>query len=73
MFCSGYSYCDFIVWTEKSLHIKRIFPNTRFMETNVAKVKEFATKCLLPEILATWYSRPAVPKKHRGCDSSKDD
>ncbi|PFX18379.1 hypothetical protein AWC38_SpisGene17251 [Stylophora pistillata] len=57
LFCTGRSYCDFIVWTEKSIYVERITADERFMKANLLKVKEFVTRCLIPEILSNWYSK----------------
>lgn len=57
LFCTSCSYCDFIVWTEKSIYVERIIAYERFMEANVLKVKEFVTRCLIPEIPSNWYSK----------------
>ena len=27
VFCTQRSYCDFVVWTEKDVHIQRIYPD----------------------------------------------
>ena len=32
LFCTGLSYCDFIVYTEKELHVEHIKPDTMFMK-----------------------------------------
>lgn len=57
LFCTGRSHCDFIVWTEKSIYVERITADERFMKGNLLKVKEFVTRCLIPEILSNWYSK----------------
>lgn len=57
LFCTSRSYCDFIVWTEKSIYVERLTADERFMKANLLKVKEFVTRCLIPEILSNWYSK----------------
>ena len=63
MYCTGYPYCDFVVWTEKSLFVERIFLDEEFMQTNVKKVREFVLRGILPELLARWFSR-RTPETH---------
>ena len=34
-------YCDFIVWTERDMHIERINPDVEFWELALTKAKKF--------------------------------
>ena len=60
--CSA-SYADFVVVTfsdaSPSLSCERIFPTVNFME-HLETAKKIFKICLLPELLAKWYSRKAV-------------
>ena len=51
------SYCDFVVWTEKEIFIERILPDMHFFEIQVKKVDNFYLKCILPELLAKYYTQ----------------
>ena len=62
---SGFSYCDFIVFTEKSLHMERITVDQSFIDDKVVKVKHLFDVAILPELLGRWFSRPP------GCTSVK--
>ena len=57
LFCTGASYCDFIVYTSESIHIERIYLNTKFLESNIVKTKDFFEKGILPELLGKWFTR----------------
>lgn len=51
-------YCDFVLWTEKDIHIERIYPDDDFWHTNVLSyVQPFFTRAILPELLGKFYSR----------------
>lgn len=52
-------YCDFVVWTERDIHIERITPSVEFWEITLNKALKFFTLCILPELLAKWYTRPS--------------
>lgn len=51
------SYCDFVVWTQKVIHVERIFPDSDFWKINVESVKAFYIKGILPELLGKHFSR----------------
>ena len=59
--CTGTAYCDFVVWSEKSIFIERIHPDHEFWSVNVEKAKQFVLKGILPELLGKWFSRPPKP------------
>ncbi|XP_046857602.1 uncharacterized protein LOC124451003 [Xenia sp. Carnegie-2017] len=48
--CTGLSYCDFVVWTEKDLFLERILQNNEFVERNIEAAKKFVLRGLLPEL-----------------------
>lgn len=58
LLCTQARYCDFIVYTNESIHSQRIHPVTAFVEESVAKVKLFFQNGVLPELLGKWFSRP---------------
>ncbi len=60
LFCTGLSFCDFIVFTKKELHVERIEPNSLFMQENLSKAKHFFEVAILPELLGRWFSRPEI-------------
>lgn len=57
LFCSNKTYCDFVVWTEKDIHIERIYPNEEFWLINVEKVKHIFITSILPELMGKFHSR----------------
>ncbi len=50
LFCSKQTHCDFVVWTEKDIHIERIYLNEEFWLINVEKVKHIFITSILPEL-----------------------
>lgn len=56
LLCSSASYCDFIVWTNNDFHVERIYPDELIQETIAEKAHIFFNLCILPELLAKWYS-----------------
>lgn len=57
MFLSGRKYCDFVAWTPSSISIQRIFPDEQLWEVITTKAETFFYRCVLPELLATVYTR----------------
>ncbi|PFX15562.1 hypothetical protein AWC38_SpisGene20214 [Stylophora pistillata] len=54
------AYCDFIVWTESSIHIERVTADTVFWDNTVIKATSFFKKGILPELLGKWHSKAAL-------------
>jgi len=61
LFVSGLDYCDFIIWTPQGLYVERILPDVEFWVVAVAKATTFFNKCVLPEIVGKFYTRPSLP------------
>jgi len=57
LFCTQRSYCDFVVYTEKDVHIQRIYPDESFWQENVSRVKHFFVTSVFPELIGKFYSR----------------
>ena len=57
LFCTQRSYCDFVVWTEKDVHIERIYPDESFWLESVSRVRHFFVTSILPELIGKFYSR----------------
>ena len=45
------SYCDFVVWTKKGLHVERIKNNALFFNDMLDKLKKYFFNIVLPELL----------------------
>ena len=52
-----YSYCDFVVWTEQSIHIERVHLDDKLIQTVLPAANFFFLHCILPELLSKWFSR----------------
>ena len=58
MFVTGCEYCDFVVWTPKVLHAERIVKDVMFCKQVILKCKPFFYKCILPEVIFRFFSKP---------------
>ena len=58
LYCSGRQWCDFVVRTDKDLHIERIYRDQSWPDKNLHKLKNFYFSALLPEL--------ACPRHHNG-------
>ena len=59
LFCTGLSYCDFILWIEKDVHIEQVYPDNVFWLTNIEKAHLIFQKAILPEVFGRFFSHPA--------------
>ena len=66
MYVTERTYCDFVVWTNHSIHIERITLNLDFVRTVLGKVRIFFVKCILPELAGHYFSR-------KQCDVGSND
>ena len=55
---TGKKFADFVVSTEKDLHIERINQDVVFFNTKLEKLQQLYKTAILPELLAKWYTKP---------------
>ncbi len=60
LFCTQRTYCDFVVWTKKDVHIERIYPDNVFWLNHIQQVDHFFQVGILPELVGKFYSRPSA-------------
>ena len=70
-------FADFVLWTEKDLHIERIEEDPSMWDLMVASSKEFFDKAVLPELVGKFYSRenvqmPALCAVQVPCDKNSE-
>ena len=53
-------YGDFVVWTESSMVMERIYVDREFFESVADKVEHFFTYGALLEIVGKWYTRKHI-------------
>ena len=58
LYCTNKAWCDFVVHTEKELHVERIHRQTSWWDSILDKLKPFYFNSLLPEL--------ACPRHHKG-------
>lgn len=64
MFChfvTELQFCDFVVWTTKSLATVRVMPDVELWETLLPTAQNFFYKVVLPELVARHYIQPPPP------------
>lgn len=71
IFLSGRSYCDFVVWTRRGMHIERIFGDDAFWADAVASATHFFNVGILPELIAKHFT--SQPKDMRNTIMETDD
>ena len=54
--CAKSKYGDFILWTEKDIFVERILPDHEFWQETVTKAQNFFYKCLLPVLVAKYFT-----------------
>ena len=57
LFCTDRSYCDFVVWTKKDIHVERVYPDEEFWAANVIKAELLFQRSIIPELVGKFYSR----------------
>lgn len=77
IFICGVEYCDFVVWTTRDLFVQRILPDQEFWENALSASSEFFSKCILPEIVGKYYTRPgceaqAIPSSSTSSDGEDE-
>ena len=62
LYCDDKQWCNFVVRTDKELHVERIWRDTDWWQQQLPKLKSFYFDSLLPEL--------ACPRYHKGgiCD-----
>ena len=76
LFVTGRSFCDFVVWTEKELHIERITLDEALIKSALPIAQEFYKLCILPELLGKRYTCPRTsvqPPKELSMQTKEDD
>ena len=58
LYCDNKEWCDFVVRTEKELHVERIYRNTGWWDEQIPKLQVFYFEALLPEL--------ACPRHNKG-------
>ncbi len=54
LFCTQRTYCDFVVWTKKDVHIERIYPDNVFWLNHIQQVDHFFQVGILPELVGNF-------------------
>lgn len=57
IFICGVDYCDFVVYTDKDIHIERVFPNDVFWQNAKELATTFLKHAILPELVGKWFTR----------------
>ena len=55
LYCDQRDWCDFVLHTEKELHVERIHFNSTWWKQQLPKLKQFYFEALLPELACPRY------------------
>ena len=65
-------FCDFVLWTNNSIHMERILPDTDFWQTICETASDFFYKVILLELTGRFYSHTREVEDHQqSTDTSK--
>ena len=62
IFVTRRTFCDFVVWSPKELHMERITLDEELVKVAIPAAEKFWRLCVLPELLGKWYTRMQCPK-----------
>ncbi|XP_062591049.1 uncharacterized protein LOC134252559 [Saccostrea cucullata] len=54
-------YADFVVWTEKDIHMERVEPDSELWEEMKTKANDFHSLAVMPELVGRFFSRKFTP------------
>ena len=60
MFCTKRTWCDFVVRTNKDLHIQRVSYREEFWKVVLPKLQSFYFDAILPELAAPHYQQGGI-------------
>ena len=58
LYCTNRAWCDFVLRTDKEMHVERIHRDSKWWNTHLSKLKKFYFSSLLPEL--------ACPRHRKG-------
>ena len=71
---TGRSLCDFVVWTQKELHIERLTLNEALLKSALPTAKTLFKICIVPELLGKWHTRQhSTTEKNYSLQCEEDD
>lgn len=70
LYCEDKEWCDFVVRTEKELHIQRIFRERDWWQEQIPKLHSFYFKALLPELACPRHGRGGIRELQNYLDLS---
>ena len=69
LYCENREWCDFVIRTEKELHVERIPRNKSWWKDQLLKLHAFYFKALLPELACPRYGKGGI---RESCNYPKD-
>ena len=70
MFCCNLEWCDFVVRTNKELHVERIFRDQDWWNKQLPKLKNFYFNALLPELACPRYNKGGIREPELATDEA---
>ena len=59
------SFCHLVIWTPTEMYCERIEKDLRFIEEKIASVAAFMKKCVMPELVAKYFTKRAISNNGR--------
>ena len=60
LYCVNTHWCDFVVRTNKDMHVERIYRDEEWWKAQLEKLRKFYFSALLPELACTRYRRGGI-------------
>ena len=60
MFVTRRTFCNFVVWSPKEMHIEHITLDEELIQTAIPTAEKFWRLCVLPELLGKWYTHKQI-------------
>ena len=57
LFLTQREYCDFVVWTQESVHIETLPLDKVFVRNVLDKLRIFYVRCIIPELTSHYFSK----------------
>ena len=65
-------YCDFVVWNKDQFVCQRVVYDEQFIKAKIIDLEEFVIKCILPELIAKWFTKHELSTGSSGSRDSSD-
>ena len=64
LYCANRNWCDFVLRTNKEMHVERIYRDKKWWGQQLAKLRKFYFTALLPELASPRYRKGGIREPH---------